>query len=46
VFDPINTPLNYIFFPAKAAAIYFGAGVNCVGGGGCAKPQLPPPSAS
>ena len=45
-FDPINTPLNYIFFPAKAAAIYIGAGVNCVGGGGCAKPQLPPPSAS
>jgi hypothetical protein len=45
-FDPIETPLNYIFFPVKAAAIYFGAGVNCVGGGGCQKPTLPPPSAS
>jgi len=44
-FDPIETPLNYIFFPVKAATIYFGAGVNCVGGGGCQKPTLPPPSA-
>jgi hypothetical protein len=45
-FDPINTPLNYMFFPVKAAAIYFGAGVNCVGGGSCQRPTLPPPSAS
>jgi hypothetical protein len=44
-FDPIETPLNYLFFPVKAATIYFGAGVNCVGGGGCQKPTLPPPSA-
>ena len=44
-FDPIETPLNYLFFPVKAATIYFGAGVNCVGGGGCEKPTLPPPSA-
>jgi len=45
-FDPINTPLNYMFFPFKAATIYFGAGVNCVGGGTCQRPTLPPPSAS
>jgi hypothetical protein len=44
-FDPIETPLNYFFFPVKAATIYFGAGVNCIGGGGCQKPQLPSPSA-
>ncbi len=43
-FDPIETPMNYLFFPLKAGAIYFGAGVNCVGGGGCRKPTLPPPS--
>lgn len=45
-FDPIETPLNYFFFPLKAAAIYFGAGVNCLGGGGCQKPQLPPPGSA
>jgi hypothetical protein len=44
-FDPIETPLNYIFFPAKAATIYFGAGLSCATGAGCEKPQLPPPSA-
>ncbi len=44
-FDPIETPLNYLFFPVKAATIYFGAGLNCVGGGSCQKPELPPPSA-
>jgi hypothetical protein len=45
-FDPLNTPLNYVFYPFKAAAIYLGAGVNCVGGGACQRPDLPPPSAS
>jgi hypothetical protein len=45
-FDPIETPLNYLFYPAKAATIYFGAGLNCATGAGCEKPQLPPPSAS
>src|SRR5208282_4849838 len=39
-FDPIETPLNYLFFPVKAATIYFGAGVNCIGGGSCRKPEL------
>ncbi len=41
-FDPINTPLNYAFYPFRAALIYLGAGVNCLGGGGCRRPQLPP----
>ena len=45
-FDPIETPLNYLFFPVKAATIYFGAGVNCLGGGGCQKPELPPPGSA
>ena len=44
-FDPIETPLNYLFFPVKAATIYFGAGLNCAASGVCQKPQLPPPSA-
>ena len=43
-FDPIETPLDYIFYPVKAGAVYFGAGVNCVAGGSCQKPQLPNPS--
>ena len=43
-FDPIQTPLDYIFYPVKAGAVYFGAGVNCAAGGGCQKPQLPSPS--
>ncbi len=41
-FDPINTPLNYAFYPFRAALIYLGAGVNCLGGGACRRPQLPP----
>lgn len=44
-FDPIETPLNYLFFPAKAATIYFGTGLSCATGGNCQKPVLPPPSA-
>jgi hypothetical protein len=43
-FDPIATPLNYAFFPIKAAFMYLGAGLNCVAGGGCHKPDLPSPS--
>jgi len=45
-FDPIGTPLNYAFFPIKAALMYLGAGLNCVAGGGCRKPNLPPASQS
>jgi hypothetical protein len=44
-FDPIQTPLDYIFYPVKAGAIYFGAGLNCATSGNCQKPQLPAPSA-
>ena len=43
-FDPIETPLDYLFYPVKAATIYFGAGLTCATGGGCEKPPLPPPS--
>jgi hypothetical protein len=43
-FDPIATPLNYTFFPIKAAIIYIGAGLNCAAGSGCQKPKLPDPS--
>jgi hypothetical protein len=43
-FDPITTPLNYGFFPIKAAFMYLGAGLNCVVGAGCRKPELPSPS--
>ncbi len=42
-FDPIETPLNYMFFPIKAGFIYLGAGANCLGGGACQVPHLPPP---
>jgi len=42
----LETPFNYAFFPIKAAFIYIGAGLNCVGGGGCQKPRLPSPSHS
>lgn len=41
-FDPIQTPFDYAFYPFRAALIYIGAGINCVGGGGCHRPQLPP----
>lgn len=43
-FDPINTPLNYLFFPVKAGFNYLGAGLNCVAGSYCRKPQISPPS--
>jgi hypothetical protein len=43
-FDPINTPLNYLFFPVKAGFNYLGAGLNCVAGSYCRKPQITPPS--
>ncbi|MGC1675950.1 MAG: hypothetical protein WA740_00345 [Candidatus Binataceae bacterium] len=43
-FDPINTPLNYAFYPIRAGLMYLGAGLNCVAGGGCHQPQLPSPS--
>jgi hypothetical protein len=42
-FDPISTPLGFMFFPVKAGLTYIGAGVNCVGGGGCHQPSLPSP---
>ena len=41
-FDPIQTPFDYAFYPFRAAFIYIGAGLNCIGGGGCHTPPLPP----
>lgn len=41
-FDPIQTPFDYAFYPFKAAMVYIGAGLNCIGGNGCHSPQLPP----
>ncbi len=43
-FDPIETPLNYLFFPVKAGFNYLGAGLNCVAGSDCRKPQISLPS--
>jgi hypothetical protein len=41
-FDPIQTPFDYAFYPFRAAMVYIGAGLNCIGGNGCHSPQLPP----
>jgi hypothetical protein len=41
-FDPIQTPLDYAFYPFRAAFVYIAAGLNCVGGAGCNRPKLPP----
>ena len=41
-FDPIQTPFDYAFYPFRAAMVYIGAGLNCIGGNGCHAPQLPP----
>ena len=43
-FDPIQTPLDYAFFPLKAAIIYGATGLQCVTTGPCTKPHLPSPS--
>ena len=40
-FDPIETPLDYIFYPVKAGAVYFGAGLNCVAGGSARSRSFP-----
>ena len=42
-FDPIQTPLDYTFYPFKAAVIYMAAGLNCATGAPCEKPRLPSP---
>jgi P pilus assembly chaperone PapD len=42
-FDPIQTPLDYAFYPFKAAVIYTAAGLNCATGALCQKPTLPNP---
>jgi hypothetical protein len=40
-FDPIQTPFDYAFYPFRAAMVFIGAGLNCIGGNGCHSPQLP-----
>jgi len=40
-FDPIQTPLDYTFYPFKAAVTYMAAGLNCATGAACEKPKLP-----
>lgn len=42
-FDPINTPLNYLFYPVKALFYFFGAGLNCAANAGCQMPEMPGP---
>ena len=42
-FDPIQTPLNYLFYPLKFALTWAGAGINCVAEGRCHRPELKPP---
>ena len=41
-FDPIQTPFDYAFYPFRAAAVAVFSGLNCIGGGGCHSPHLPP----
>jgi hypothetical protein len=40
-FDPIETPLDYVFYPVRVGFTYLGAGLSCLGGGGCHSPQMP-----
>ena len=44
-FDPIQTPLNYLFYPLKFALTWAGAGINCVAEGSCHRPEVKPPDA-
>lgn len=44
-FDPIQTPLNYLFYPLKFALTWVGAGINCVAEGSCHRPEVQPPDA-
>jgi hypothetical protein len=41
-FDPLQTPLDYAFYPVRVAFTYLGAGLSCIGGGGCHTPPMPP----
>jgi hypothetical protein len=40
-FDPIETPLDYAFYPVRVAFTYIGAGLSCLSGSGCQAPRLP-----
>jgi len=41
-FDPVSTPLSYVFYPIKAGLTWFGSALNCVAENSC---HPPPPSA-
>jgi len=40
-FDPLETPLDYAFYPVRVAFTYIGAGLSCISGAGCQAPRLP-----
>ncbi len=44
-FDPVETPLNYLFYPLKFSLAWIGTGLNCVAEGDCRRPQVKPPYA-
>jgi hypothetical protein len=44
-FDPIETPLNYLFYPIKFSLSWIGAGLNCATEGDCRRPEVRPPYA-
>ena len=44
-FDPIGTPLSYVFYPLTFGFAWLGAGINCAVEGDCQRPQVPPPGA-
>ena len=44
-FDPIQTPLNYLFYPLKVGFTWVGAGINCVAEGECRRPVMKSPDA-
>jgi hypothetical protein len=42
-FDPVETPLNYLFYPIRFSLAWIGAGLNCAAEGDCRRPQVRPP---
>jgi hypothetical protein len=42
-FDPISTPLSYIFYPLRVGIGWLASGVNCVAENNCQPPPPPRP---
>lgn len=42
-FDPVETPLNYLFYPLRFSLTWILAGVSCAAEGDCRRPQVRPP---